>query len=82
MHVLDERLRARATESEEQLAIRAAAARLELLEAPWYDWIVVNDDLQEAVEDLMAILRAGRSSRAMQAQRVKGFLMSLTHPDV
>lgn len=77
MNVLEERLRNRATETSEQLAIRLAAARNELQEAPWYDYIVVNDQLQEAVSDLKAILRAGRCARIMQAQRVKAFLMSL-----
>lgn len=76
MEVLEERLRNRATEGEEQLAIRIAAARREILESPWYDYIVINDDLQEAVEDLRAILRAGRSSRAAQAPRLKAFLES------
>ena len=77
MQVLEERLRNRATETEEQVAIRVAAARREILESPWYDYIIINDDLQEAIEDLKAILRAGRSSRAVRAARLKNFLMSL-----
>lgn len=81
MHVLEQRLRNRATETEEQLAIRIAAARREILESPWYDYIIINDDLQEAVEDLTAILRAGRSSRAARAPVLKTFLMSLINPD-
>ena len=81
MHVIEERLRNRATETEEQLVIRVAAARRELLESPWYDYIIINDNLQEAVDDLKAILRAGRSSRAIQAARLKNFLMSLSNPN-
>jgi guanylate kinase len=77
MHVLEERLRKRATETGEQLAIRVAAARRELLESPWYDYIIINDNLQEAIEDLKAILRAGRSSRAMRAAGLTNFLMGL-----
>jgi guanylate kinase len=77
MDVLEERLRNRATETEEQLAIRISAARREILESPWYDYIIVNDSLQEAVEDLGAILRASRSSRASRAPGLKAFLMSL-----
>jgi guanylate kinase len=80
--VLEERLRKRATETEEQLAVRVAAARREFLEAPWYDYIIINDDLQEAVEDLKAILRTGRSGRIAQTARLKDFLMSFTYPDV
>jgi guanylate kinase len=79
LNVLEERLRNRATESEEQLAIRCAAAQREVLEAPWYDYVVINNDLQEAIADLKAILRAGRCHRIIQAPRVKAFLMSLPH---
>ncbi len=81
MKVLEERLRKRATETEEQVAIRVAAAAREILESPWYDYIVINDDLQEAIEDLKAILQAGRSSRTAQAARLRSFLMSFAYPD-
>jgi guanylate kinase len=81
MNVLEERLRSRATETEEQVAMRVAAAKREFLESPWYDYIIINDDLQEAVNDMKAILHAQRSSRVAQAARLKNFLTSLTHPD-
>jgi len=77
MQVMEERLRNRATETGEQLAVRVAAARLEILESPWYDYIIVNDNLHEATEDLKAILRAGRSSRAVRAAGLKDFLMGM-----
>ena len=80
MGVLEERLRSRGTENQEQLAVRIAAAGREILESPWYDYLIVNDDLREAVEDLRAILRACRSSRAARAPEVKAFLMSLNDP--
>jgi guanylate kinase len=81
MHELEERLRSRGTETEEQLSIRVAAARREFLESPWYDYIIINDDLQEAVAYLKAVLHAGRASRVAQAARLKAFLMPLTYPD-
>lgn len=77
MNVLEERLRSRGTETPEQLSIRIAAAQSELQEAPWYDYIVVNDKLEEAILDLKAILRAGRCGRFVQAPRLRAFLMSL-----
>ncbi len=77
MQVMEERLRNRATETGEQLAVRVAAARLEILESPWYDYIIINDNLQEATEDLKAILRAGRSSRVIRAAGLKDFLMGM-----
>ena len=76
--VLEERLRNRATETEEQLAVRFKAAQSEILEAPWYDFIVINDDLQEAIADLKAILRAARSNRFAQAARLRAFLRTVS----
>ena len=81
MQVIEERLRNRATETEEQLTIRVAAARREILESPWFDYIIVNDDLQEAIENFNAIIQAARSSRAVQAARLRSFLISFTCPD-
>jgi len=78
MHVLEKRLRNRATETAEQFAIRLAAARREILESPWFDYIIINDNLEEAVEDLKAIIRACRSARKSRAQGLKTFLTSLT----
>lgn len=80
MEVLEERLRSRGTENREQLAVRIGAARREIPESSWYDYVIVNDDLQEAVEDLRAILRACRSGRAARAPAVKTFLMSFIDP--
>ncbi len=74
---LRERLRNRATESAEQLAVRFEAARRELFDAPWYDYVIVNDDLEEAAADLAAVLRAGRCSRVSQAPRLGEFLTNM-----
>jgi guanylate kinase len=70
-----QRLKGRGTESEEQLARRMRAAHTELAESPWYDFVVVNDRLEEAVEDFMAILRACRCERSHQASRIRSFLV-------
>ena len=80
MRVLEERLRRRGTESREQLAVRISAAGREIFDSSWYDYIIVNDDLQEAVEDLRAILRACRAERTARAPELRAFLMSLIDP--
>lgn len=53
----EERLRRRGTEDEAALRRRLAAARRELAHAGEYDYVVVNDNLEEAVARLGAILR-------------------------
>ena len=71
---LEQRLVARGTESPEQMALRLTAARREMQEAPWYDFIVVNDILEEAAADLAAILRAARCRQTVQAERLRTIL--------
>jgi len=67
LDILAMRLENRGTESQEQLAMRLAAAHREMQEAPWYDYIIVNDALDEAVADFDAVLRACRCSSAIQS---------------
>lgn len=74
MDVLLERLKGRGTESEEQLARRMRSAHVEMGQAPWYDYVVVNDRLEEAIEDFLSILRACRCERVRQAHRLRPFL--------
>ena len=57
---LSDRLHGRGTESEEKIAARLATAEQELKYADRFDYVIVNDDLQEAIGDLRAILRAER----------------------
>jgi guanylate kinase len=52
------RLRGRDTESEEQIARRLTRAQQELRAASEYDYVVVNDDLVLAVEQVAAIVES------------------------
>ena len=56
MEVLEKRLRGRGSEDEESLRIRLANAVHEMEQAKEYDEIVVNDDLEQAEEDLLSII--------------------------
>ena len=58
LEVLEKRLRKRATETEEDILKRLATAKGELKEAHNYDYVVVNDKLEDAVEDVKAIIKA------------------------
>jgi len=61
--VLLDRLRARKTESPEELVARLHSALLELRAVDEYEYIVVNDDLEHAVERVESILEAEVVSR-------------------
>jgi len=56
--VLESRLRNRKTDSEEQIQIRMRNAIRELGEYAQYDYIVVNDDLDVALNELRSIVTA------------------------
>jgi guanylate kinase len=71
---LEQRLQTRGTESPKQIAARLTAAGKEVQEAPWYDFIVVNDVLEEAAADLLAIIRSTRCRWIAQADRLRALL--------
>jgi guanylate kinase len=53
----EQRLRHRGTESEAAIQRRVEGARRELAHLAEYDYTVINDDLDKAVEDLYTIVR-------------------------
>ena len=57
LEVLEKRLRRRGTDAEEAIQKRLAAAKSEIAQAMHYDYVVVNDDLESAVEQVTEILR-------------------------
>ncbi|WP_005038213.1 guanylate kinase [Holophaga foetida] len=58
---LTRRLRGRGTETEEQLTVRLQHARHEMEQFPHYDYLVVNEDLEDAYRQLESIFVAERS---------------------
>lgn len=58
MTVLENRLRLRETEDEEEIRRRLRIATQEIRRAKEYDYLVVNDVLQHAVSEIDAILQA------------------------
>lgn len=60
MRVLEERLRGRKTDDEEAINHRLVVAREEMRRAPEYDYIVINNTVDEAVEQIEKIIDAER----------------------
>ncbi|MBS2029684.1 MAG: guanylate kinase [Deltaproteobacteria bacterium] len=64
MEELERRLRARKTDTDEVIRKRLAAAREEMVRGhDSYDYLIVNDDLNRAFDDLLAVIRAERLRR-------------------
>ena len=58
MAELERRLRGRGTDSEDAILNRLEIAKNELLRAEEYDYIVLNDELDKAVDDVITIINA------------------------
>ncbi len=70
MKVLEERLRARGTDSDEQIAGRLGRARREVKETSKFDYAVVNEDLQRCVAEVLEVVHGEREGRGLElAQR-------------
>jgi guanylate kinase len=66
--VLEQRLRGRSQDSEEQIRRRLEVARGEVAEYAQYEYVVINDEVPAAVERLQAIVVAERARvRLMRA---------------
>ena len=64
---LERRLRNRGTESDETVRARLDRARQEYNEADFYDYIIINDDVEKAADELSAIINAERCRFANRA---------------
>ena len=71
LQVLEKRLRHRATDGEAAIRTRSEKALREMKECLSYDYIVINEDLSEAVEELKAIVISNRCRTSRQMSRVK-----------
>lgn len=72
--VLEQRLRARGEDAEQVVQKRLAGAAKEIRNYARYDFIVVNDQVDEAVANLEAIIRAERVRRARMEERMRPIL--------
>jgi guanylate kinase len=61
MEELEKRLTDRGTESQDKLQTRLEAARNEMEQRGKFDHIIVNDDLDVAVKDVVAVINAERA---------------------
>ncbi|MCH5171179.1 MAG: guanylate kinase [Oscillospiraceae bacterium] len=58
MQVLESRIRRRGTENEQDIAKRLEIAKNEILRSADYDFVVVNDDIDEASNNVLSIIKA------------------------
>src|SRR3546814_3866742 len=66
---LDQRMRKRGQDSEAVMARRLAAAREEMSHYDEFDYVIVNEHFDTAVDEMCTIFAASRLRRRVQAQR-------------
>ena len=70
LKVLKDRLVGRGTETQESIDVRTATALEELKMLPAYDYMVINDVVEEAVADMEAILSAELNRTARNTELI------------
>jgi len=69
MDELENRLRGRGTDSEDVIVRRLLAARDEMRHVSEFDYVIINNELPDALGDLVAVVRAARLRYANQHAR-------------
>lgn len=66
---LESRLRGRGTDSDDVISRRLLGARGEMRHVAEFDYVIINNELHVALEDLVGVVRASRLRYANQHQR-------------
>jgi guanylate kinase len=78
LEVLESRLNARGQDSVETIQRRVAVAKTEMAQVCAYDYVIINDDFNDALQDLTVIVHAERLNISVQQKRHATLIQSLT----
>jgi guanylate kinase len=78
---LDQRMRKRGQDSEDVMARRLAAAREEMSHYDEFDYVIVNEEFDTAVDEMCAVFTASRLRREAQARRHAVLIAALLDGD-
>ena len=76
LEVLRKRLIARGTDSDAELGVRLRNAPEELKAYKTFDYVIINDDVEQAAAKLMAIIEAERLRLSRQEEKLRGVVDS------
>ncbi len=74
LKILEKRLKNRAMDNEKVIEARIKRAVAELQDCLWYDYIIINDDLDEALEKVKSIVISDRCRNSHMHPRIKEML--------
>lgn len=78
VEALRQRLTGRGQDSEEVIQRRVASARADISHVGEFDYVIINDDFNTALQDLQAVVRAQRLGVGAQLDRHGRLIASLT----
>jgi len=81
MEALGQRLRKRGKDNAEVIARRLAAAREDVAHVAEYDYVIINDNLNEALRELNAVVLSARLRCADQLARHQALINQLQYPE-
>lgn len=74
LYELRRRLEKRGTDSEEVISRRIAEARAEIEKSRLYDFVVMNDDLESAINDVKSVMFASKKLSKLNHDIIEGVL--------
>jgi guanylate kinase len=70
LEICEDRLKSRGNDTEEEIVLRLERARKEIESALWYDYLIINDTIEDAFEKFKSIIIAEKN----KTKRVKSHL--------
>lgn len=71
---LRRRLEKRGTEEKEVIDKRVSEAKAEIEKSTYYDYIVVNDELDAAIDNIKTVMKAAKKLKKLNLDTIKGVL--------
>lgn len=81
MEALEQRLRGRGKDNDEVIAKRMAAVREDVAHVAEFDYVIINDNLNEALRELNAVVLSARLRCAKQLARHQSLINQLQNPE-
>jgi len=81
LKALEERLRKRGKDSDAVIAKRMAAVRQDVAHVAEFDYVIINDNLNEALRELNAVVLSAKLHSARQLTRHQDLINQLQNPE-
>jgi guanylate kinase len=81
MEALEQRLKGRGKDNDEVIAKRMAAVREDVAHVAEFDYVIINDNLNEALRELNAVVLSARLRGASQLARHQALINQLQNPE-